>query len=47
MDRELNGLFEALEFFKLKTGTIVTLDQKDKFEKNGKSINVIPVYSLM
>lgn len=43
-DRELNGLFEALEFFSMDTGWIITLDQKDKFERNGKTILAVPVY---
>lgn len=41
LDRELNGLVEALEFFHLDTGTIVTLNQTDHFEKNGKTIYVV------
>jgi len=44
LDRELNGLFEALEFFGLKEGTIVTLNQSDKFERDGKAANVIPCH---
>jgi predicted AAA+ superfamily ATPase len=42
LDRELKGLFEAMEFFKLKTGTIVTLHQTDEFERDGKKISVVP-----
>ncbi len=41
LDREINGLVEALEFFHLDTGTIVTLNQTDRFEKNGKTIHVV------
>lgn len=44
LDRELNGLFEALEFFSMDKGLIITLDQRDKFERNNKTIQVIPVY---
>ena len=42
LDRELNGLFEAMDFFKLKAGTIVTLHQTDEFERDGKKISVVP-----
>ncbi len=41
LEREIKGLVEALEFFNLNTGTIVTLNQTDRFEKNGKTIHVV------
>ncbi|MFY0652452.1 MAG: ATP-binding protein [Cyclobacteriaceae bacterium] len=41
LDRELNGLLEALEFFNLPSGTIVTLNQNDRFERNGKIANIV------
>ncbi|HEX7583529.1 MAG TPA: ATP-binding protein [Prolixibacteraceae bacterium] len=41
-DREINGLVEALEFFKLSEGTIVTLNQTDTLVVNSKKINLIP-----
>ncbi|WP_262247306.1 ATP-binding protein [Parapedobacter soli] len=44
LDRELNGLVEALEYFKSDNGCIITLDQTDRFEKNGKTIDVLPAY---
>ncbi len=44
LDREVNGLVEALEFFEAAEGTIVTLDQTDTIEKNGKVIHVVPAY---
>jgi uncharacterized protein len=39
--RETNGLMEAMEFFELKTGVIVTLNQNDVLVKGNKTINVI------
>jgi uncharacterized protein len=33
LDRETNGLFEAMSFFNVKTGTIITLNQNDKISK--------------
>ncbi len=47
MKRELNGLFEALAFFKLKNGTIITLNQKDRFEQNGMVAHVVPAYDFL
>lgn len=44
LQREVNGLIEALDFFKLKEGTIVTLSQSDQLEKDGFTIKVIPAH---
>ena len=43
-DREIKGLVEAMEEFKLKKGLILTFDQDDKFEVKGKKIIVKPVW---
>jgi len=43
-DRELKGLMSSLEFFNLKEGLILTLDQEDKIEIKGKRIIVKPVW---
>lgn len=44
--REINGLTEAIRFFKQKKGFIVTLDQKDNFTKDGITIEMIPAFSF-
>jgi len=44
MDRELNGLFEALDFFDLDEGTIVTLEQSDRFVREEKTALVLPCH---
>ncbi len=44
LESELNGVFEAMEFFDLSEGTIVTMNQTDRFEKNGKVVNVVPFH---
>ena len=44
LERELNGITEALEFFNKDEGTLVTVSQKDRFEKRGKIIHVVPAY---
>src|SRR3989304_6837406 len=46
-DREINGLLEALNYLKQKVGFILTLDQHDELELNGKKIIVKPVYTWM
>ncbi len=41
-DREYNGLAEVMQDTGIKNGTIVTLNQSDTFEKDGKVIKMIP-----
>jgi len=41
-EREMNGLKEAMQAFKLSYGQIVTLNQSDKFEENGITIELVP-----
>lgn len=44
MDREIQGLLEALKFFKLPEGLILTFDQDELFELEGCSIRCVPVW---
>jgi len=46
-DRELDGLFEALNKFKLNEGLILTYNQDDHFEIKGKKIKVMPVWKWL
>lgn len=46
-DREYNGLWEAMQNLNLNKGTIVTLNQSDQFEKEGKVINMIPAHQFL
>jgi len=43
-DREINGLLEAMDFFNLDNGTIITFDTEDIIQTAGKKINVIPAW---
>jgi len=43
-DREIAGLVDALEKFKLKEGIILTFDQQDEIRIKNKIIKVIPVW---
>jgi len=44
LDRELNGMIEALAYFKLDEGLLITHTQRDLFEKDGKKIVVLPAH---
>jgi predicted AAA+ superfamily ATPase len=46
-DREINGLLEAMDFFELKEGIIVTFDQQEEFLLNDKIIKVIPAHEFL
>ena len=46
-DREVNGLVEAMEQFKLKEGLILTEDQEDEFKIGKNKIKVMPVYKWL
>ncbi len=43
-EREVDGLVSALKKFNLKFGLILTNDEEDKFQKDGKKIKVMPVW---
>ncbi len=46
-EREYNGLLQAMKAFDLKTGTIVTLNSQDIFEKDGLTINLVPAHIFL
>lgn len=46
-DREINGLVEAMNKFKLKEGLILTYNQEDKFTIKDRIIKVIPVWKWL
>ena len=45
--REIDGLLEALEMFKLKRGLILTYNCEDEFKISNKVINVKPVWKWL
>jgi uncharacterized protein len=47
MIREQEGLFNAMGFFNLEKGTIITMNQNDVILNKGKRIDVIPAYSFL
>ena len=46
-NREIDGIFEAMEKLKLKKGLIITEDQEDERIIKGKKIKIIPVYKWL
>ena len=44
LEKEINGLYEACDFFELNEGLVLTLNQTDKFEHSGKVAKVIPAF---
>ena len=44
MERELNGLLEAMNYFGLKNGTIITGNQEDTFVLDNKTILALPFH---
>ena len=43
-EREIKGLIEALDYFKLKKGIIITSDQEEEIKEGDKKIRVIPFW---
>lgn len=46
-EREINGLMDAMNKFKLKEGLIVTYNQTDELMIEGKKIKVLPVWKWL
>lgn len=46
-EREIAGIREALEYFKLKSGTILTKHKNDIIRENGLTIKLIPVWEWL
>lgn len=47
IDREIDGLIAALEELKLGEGRIITLDQEDRYEKDGRVVKVVPCHKFL
>jgi len=46
-EREIEGLNSALEYFKLKTGIIITAENEEFLTYKNKEIKIIPAYKIM
>jgi hypothetical protein len=47
LKREMDGLQEAMTFFGIKEGYILTLDQQDEFRQNDNIMYVMPIYQFV
>ena len=46
-EREVKGLFRAMELFHLRSGTLITWDYSGKIEAGGKSIDAVPLWKWL
>jgi len=46
-DREIKGLLEAMDFFNINNGTIITFNSEDLININEKKIEVIPAWRFL
>ncbi|MBU1199302.1 MAG: ATP-binding protein [Nanoarchaeota archaeon] len=46
-NREIKGLLDAMNAFKLKEGTIITYEQEEEIKENGKKIKIIPAWKWL
>jgi len=47
MEREINGLLDALDYLKLKSGFIFTFNQDDEINLKKKKIIALPVWKWL
>lgn len=47
MEREVNGLLEAMDAFKLKEGLIITEDREDEERIEGRKIVYMPLWKWL
>jgi predicted AAA+ superfamily ATPase len=47
LERETKGLFEALDYFNLTEGSVVTLQQTDCITRNNKTIRIVPAHIFL
>lgn len=45
--RELKGFTEAMDYFLIEKGIIITSDQEEELEIDGKKIQIKPAYKVM
>ena len=46
-EREYQGLLSAMKFFDHREGLIITMNQKDEFQKDGFTVKMLPVWEFM
>jgi hypothetical protein len=45
--REIDGLLNAMQFFKKDEGMIITFNQRDTLRVNGNTIDLIPAFDFL
>ena len=45
--REVRGLLDAMYYFKIVSGTIITLNQQDEIRQEEKQIHVVPAWQFL
>ena len=46
-EREFGGLLEAMNYYNLEHGVLITQNQKDVFQQDGKTIYILPAYEFL
>ncbi|MDE7374832.1 MAG: ATP-binding protein, partial [Odoribacter sp.] len=46
-EREINGLLEASKVTRCDKLTVITVDEESSFERNGKTIHIVPAWKWM
>ena len=46
-EREIRGLREAMDFFKIENGLIISFNQRDAFMYNGKRLEILPAWEFL
>ena len=46
-EREIRGIKEAMDFFKIDKGLIISFNQRDVFMHNGKRLEVLPAWEFL
>jgi hypothetical protein len=47
LDREINGLLAAMQFFDKQKSIIITFKDSDRIEKDGHIIDVVPAFEYL
>lgn len=47
LDREINGLLAAMQFFNMQESTIITFEDSDSIEKEGYTIDIVPAFEYL
>jgi uncharacterized protein len=46
-ERELSGLVQAIKYFKPKSDTFATINQKETFQKEGVTVRLVPAHEYL